>query len=195
MKVLVVGGGGREHALAWKIAQSPLVDSLYCAPGNAGMARVAECVALEPTDVLSLRRFAVERGIDLTVVGPEAPLCAGIVDSFRGKGLKIFGVSQRAARIEGSKVFAKELMHRTDIPTSEFRVFQAAERAKAYLDMVDAPIVVKADGLAAGKGVFVCQSLDEARRAVDRIMIERDFGDSGNQVMFAGNGATSSAAQ
>ena len=184
MVVLVVGGGGREHALAWKIAQSPLVDEVYCAPGNAGIARHATCVDIPADDRANLRKFAVEKGIDLTVVGPEAPLCAGIVDFFQKKGLKICGPTERAAKIEGSKVFTKQLMDRHAIPTASFRVFNSPERAKAYLDIVGAPIVVKADGLAAGKAVFVCKTRQEACDAVDRIMIVRDFGDSGDQIII-----------
>ncbi len=184
MKVLVVGGGGREHALAWKIADSPLVDRIFCAPGNAGIAELAECVNIEATDVLNLRRFARENSVDLTVVGPEAPLVKGIVDAFGGSGLRVFGPTQQAARIEGSKVFAKQLMQRNGIPTAEFRTFTAPDRAKAYLDMVGAPIVVKADGLAAGKAAIVCQDLEEAYEAVNRIMVRKEFGDAGAQVVI-----------
>jgi phosphoribosylamine--glycine ligase len=183
MKVLVVGGGGREHALVWKIAQSPLVDKIYCAPGNAGIAAHAECVNIEPSDISALRIFAIQKAVDLTVVGPEAPLCDGIVDAFEAKGLKIFGPSQKAARLEGSKVFAKTLMERHGVPTGTFRVFDSPERAKAYIDMVGAPIVVKADGLAAGKGVMVCRTVEDAHNAVDRMMIEGEFGAAGRQVV------------
>jgi len=183
MNILVVGGGGREHALVWKIAESPLVDRLFCAPGNAGIAEQAECVDIGAEEVLRLRRFARENAIDLTVVGPEAPLVKGIVDAFETAGLRAFGPSQQAARIEGSKVFAKQLMQRHSIPTAEFRTFTAPERAKAYLDMVGAPIVVKADGLAAGKAAIVCRTLEEAYEAVDRIMIRNEFADAGAQVV------------
>ena len=184
MKVLVVGSGGREHALAWKIAQSPLVDRLFCAPGNAGIGQVAECINIEATDVLKLRRFARDNAMDLTVVGPEAPLTKGIVDAFKSADLRVFGPSQQAARLEGSKVFAKQLMQRHGIPTADFRVFNGVDRAKAYLDMVGAPIVVKADGLAAGKAAIVCQTLEEAKDAVDRIMIRREFGEAGDQIVI-----------
>jgi len=184
MKVLVVGGGGREHALVWKIAQSPLVDKIYCAPGNAGIARHAECINIGAAEVVRLRKLASDKGIDLTVVGPEAPLCEGIVDSFRAEGLKIFGPTRRAARLEGSKVFAKELMHRHGIPTATFRVFNSPERARAYVEMVDAPVVVKADGLAAGKGVLVCKTPTEAYSAINKTMIDRDFGDSGDRIVI-----------
>ncbi len=186
MKVLVVGSGGREHALAWKIAQSPLVDRLFCAPGNAGIAQVAECVDVDAGDILNLRKFARQNAVDLTVVGPEAPLTRGIVDAFKGADLKVFGPSQQAAKLEGSKVFAKQLMQRHGIPTAEFRVFNGADRAKAYLDMVGAPIVVKADGLAAGKAAIVCRTVEEAKEAVDRIMIRREFGDAGDQIVIEG---------
>jgi len=184
MKVLVVGGGGREHALVWKIGQSPLVDKVYCAPGNAGIAGLAECVPVAADDVLGLRRFARQNGVELTMVGPEAALVEGIVDAFEEVGLRAFGPRRQAARIEGSKVFSKQLMRSHGIPTSAFRVFNATERAKAYLDMVGAPIVVKADGLAAGKAAIVCRSLAEAREAVDRIMVRGEFGDAGDQIVI-----------
>ena len=184
MRVLVVGGGGREHALAWKIAQSPLVTELYCAPGNAGIEEVAACVPIAAEDIGELRRFALGKGFDLTVVGPDGPQCAGIVDSFQAKGLKVFGPGQKAARLEGSKVFAKQLMERHNVPTAPFRSFDGADRARAYIEMVGAPLVVKADGLAAGKAVVVCQSVEEAMDAVKRIMIEGEFGDSGEQIVI-----------
>ncbi len=184
MKVLVVGGGGREHALVWKLADSPMVDRLFCAPGNAGIAEQAECVDIAQSDVLQLRRFARDNGIDLTVVGPEEPLVRGIVDTFESSGLKVFGPNRLAARIEGSKVFAKQLMERHGIPTAPFRVFNAAERAKSYLEMVGAPIVVKADGLAAGKAAIVCEKLKDAYEAVDRIMIRKEFGTAGAQIVI-----------
>ncbi len=183
MKVLIVGSGGREHALAWKIAESPLVKQLYCAPGNAGIEQHAESVDIPVDDHNALRRFARDRGIDFTVVGPESPLCDGIVDCFEAWNLKIFGPSQKAARIEGSKVFAKQLMERHSIPTATFRTFDSADRAKAYIDMVGAPIVVKADGLAAGKAAIVCSTVEEAREAVNRIMIEEEFGEAGKQLI------------
>ncbi len=183
MRVLVVGGGGREHALVWKIAQSPLVDKIYCAPGNAGIARQAECVEIPAEDIAALRRFALQEAVDLTVVGPEAPLCAGIMDAFAARGLKLFGPSRKAARIEGSKVFAKTLMARHGVPTAAFRTFDSTDRAKAYVDIVGAPLVVKADGLAAGKAVIVCRTVEEAHKAVNRIMIEGEFGEAGGQVV------------
>jgi len=186
MKVLVVGGGGREHALVWKIADSPLVDRVFCAPGNAGIAEIADCVDIPATDIMRLRKFARENSIELTVVGPEAPLVKGIVDAFEGAGLRAFGPNQQAARLEGSKVFAKQLMQRHSIPTAPFRTFNAPERAKSYLDMVGPPVVVKADGLAAGKAAIVCKSLKDAYEAIDRIMIRREFGEAGEQVVIEG---------
>ena len=184
MKVLVIGGGGREHALVWKIADSPLVDRVFCAPGNAGIAQMAECVKIEATDIMSLRKFARENAVDLTVVGPEEPLVRGIVDAFESAGLRVFGPNQQAARLEGSKVFAKQLMQRHGIPTATFRTFTAAERAKSYLDMIGPPVVVKADGLAAGKAAIVCRALKDAYEAVDRIMIRKEFGQAGEQVVI-----------
>ncbi len=184
MKVLIVGSGGREHALAWKIAQSPLADKIFCAPGNAGIRRHAECADIEDSDLRGLRKFALDNKIDLTVVGPEAPLCAGIVDFFKARGLKIFGPSQAAARLEGSKIFAKNLMRQHNIPTADFRTFDSADRAKAYIDMVGAPLVVKADGLAAGKAALVCHDTQQAHEAVNRILIEGEFGEAGNRLLI-----------
>jgi phosphoribosylamine--glycine ligase len=184
MRILVVGGGGREHALAWKIRQSPLVTALYCAPGNAGIASHADCVPIPSGDVEGLLRFSKERRIDLTVVGPEEPLVRGLADRFEAEGLAIFGVSARAAELEGSKAFAKELMKRHGIPTGEFRVFSKREDARAYLRETGVPIVVKADGLAAGKGVFPCLSVEEALSAVDQIMLARAFGSAGDRVVI-----------
>lgn len=182
--MLVVGGGGREHALVWKIAQSPLVEKVYAAPGNAGIAQEAECVDLKADDVEGLLQFARRAGIDLTVVGPEAPLVAGIVDRFEEAGLPIFGPRREAARLEGSKVFAKKLMREARIPTAEFRVFEEPDEAHRYLDSQTGPLVVKADGLAAGKGALVCRNIDEAHEAVEVIMVERKFGDAGRAVVI-----------
>jgi phosphoribosylamine---glycine ligase len=183
MKVLVVGGGGREHALAWKIAQSPRVTKLYCAPGNPGIAQVAECLPLAADDMTGLRDFARSHGVDLTVVGPEAPLAAGIADEFRKDKRLIFGPHRAAARIESSKAFAKELMVRLRIPTAEAQTFTAVAPALEYLDRHDVPIVVKADGLAQGKGVVVAATRTEAREAV-RAMLEGDaFGAAGSRVV------------
>ncbi len=184
MRVLVVGGGGREHALVWKIAQSPQVDAIYAAPGNAGMSEHAECLDIGAEDIDGLLGFARSQGIDLTVVGPEVPLVAGVVDRFREAGLRIFGPEKEAAQLEGSKVFAKRLMREARVPTVEFRVFDEPTTAHQYLDSQDAPIVVKADGLAAGKGVLVCRSIDEAHQAVDAIMVDRRFGEAGREVII-----------
>lgn len=184
MQILVIGSGGREHALVWKIAQSPLVDKIYCAPGNAGTLDLAENVALAANDLPALLKFAQEKRIDLTVVGPEVPLVAGIVDLFQAAGLKIFGPSQAAAQIEGSKVFSKKFMVKYDIPTAKAGIFSNLADARGYLAEVGAPIVVKADGLAAGKGVMVCQTIAEAEEALALIMTKKEFGDAGAQVVL-----------
>lgn len=184
MKILLVGSGGREHALAWKIAQSPKCEKLYAAPGSDGIAKVAERVNIKADDVASLVKFAKEKKIGLTVVGPESPLVAGIVDAFQKEGLKIFGPSKELAALEGSKVFAKEFMKRAGVPTADFRVFDKYEEALKYLDVKKTPLVIKADGLAAGKGVMVCKSFEDARNALKTIMLDRAFGDSGNKVII-----------
>jgi len=183
MKVLIVGGGGREHTLAWKIGQSSKVERIYVSPGNAGTSRIARSVSIEPTDIDALADFACKEGVDLTVVGPEAPLVKGIVDRFEKDGLMIFGPSKRAAQIEGSKVFAKELMRKYDIPTPNFEVFESPNEAIEYIEAKGAPIVVKADGLAAGKGSIIAMEVEEAVKAVETIMVHRIFGDSGNKVI------------
>ena len=184
MKILVVGGGGREHALVWKLAQSPRVTCLYAAPGNAGISGLAECVDISAENIEGLVHFALDNEIDLTVVGPEAPLCAGIVDLFHDNGLRVFGPNQKAAELEGSKSFCKHLMRKHAIPTAEFEVFENTEQAKAYLENVSVPVVVKADGLAAGKGVYVAQTVEEASEAIDSIMLEKKFGEAGNRVVI-----------
>jgi phosphoribosylamine--glycine ligase len=184
MKVLVVGGGGREHALVWKIAQSKGVSKIYCAPGNAGISRQATIASIRANDLNGLLKFALKEKIDLTVVGPEDPLTKGIVDLFESKGLSIFGPSGKAAQIEGSKAFAKEMMRKCGIPTSSYETFKDRQKAVAYLKGQKLPIVVKADGLAAGKGVMVCKTLEEAIRAVDRIMVDKAFGEAGSQVVI-----------
>ena len=183
MKVLVIGSGGREHALVWKLAQSPKVEKIYGAPGNPGIAQIGECVNISPTDIKGLADFAEKEGVDLTVVGPEAPLVAGIVDEFENRGLKIFGPSKEAAKLEGSKAFSKEMMKKYGVPTADFEVFDDPEKAKKYIKEKGAPIVVKADGLAAGKGVVVARNVEEALEAIDKIMIEKVFGDAGNRVV------------
>jgi phosphoribosylamine--glycine ligase len=184
MKVLVIGGGGREHALVWKLAQSPRVSRIFCAPGNAGIAELAQCVEIKPTDLESLAAFAATRRIALTVVGPEAPLCAGIVDVFESRGLKIFGPNKAAARLEGSKAFCKEILLKSNVPTAAAGIFSSAEAARDYIRKQGAPIVVKADGLAAGKGVVVAKSVEEAETAVAEIMEKRIFGDAGARVVI-----------
>ncbi|WP_136796678.1 phosphoribosylamine--glycine ligase [Desulfosediminicola ganghwensis] len=183
MKVLVIGSGGREHALAWKINQSSKVEKIFCAPGNAGIAEIAECVEIGATEVDKLLKFALDQKIDLTVVGPEAALVEGVVDSFEENGLRVFGPNKAASILEGSKVFTKEFLAKYNIPTAPFGVFTESDEAKAYIDKCGAPIVVKADGLAAGKGVIVAATVDEAKEAIDLIMQDRAFGSAGNTVV------------
>ena len=183
LNVLIAGGGGREHALAWKIAQSPQVAKLYCAPGNAGIAAVAECVAIEPSDILALRDFAVKNRVDLTVVGPEQPLALGIVDLFEQNGLAIFGPSQKASLLESSKIFAKNILREHNIPTADFARFADAAAARTYVRSKNGPLVVKADGLAAGKGVFPAETAAAALDAIDRIMVRHEFGDAGSSIV------------
>ncbi|KJR96798.1 MAG: phosphoribosylamine--glycine ligase [Desulfobulbaceae bacterium BRH_c16a] len=184
MKVLVVGSGGREHALVWKIGQSRKVEKVFCAPGNAGISRLADCVDISATDVHGLLKFAKKEKIDLTVIGPESSLVAGIVDVFEENGLRIFGPSQKAAELEGSKVFSKEFLQKYNIPSASFKVFSDAGQAKNYLDTCGAPIVVKADGLAAGKGVVVAKTIEEAKQAVDLIMADKAFGSAGDKIVI-----------
>ncbi|MBM3248510.1 MAG: phosphoribosylamine--glycine ligase [Candidatus Omnitrophica bacterium] len=195
MNILVVGSGGREHALVWKIAQSKSADpfrkdisngvnKIFCAPGNGGIQELAECVNIKVEDIDGLLKFAMNKKIDLTVVGPEIPLVAGIVDKFQEKKLKIFGPSKFAASLEGSKVFAKEFMIRNNIPTAKFRAFNDSLDAKDYIEEVGAPLVIKADGLAAGKGVIICQTEVEAEAAIDLIMEKKVFKEAGIQVVI-----------
>jgi phosphoribosylamine--glycine ligase len=184
MRLLVVGGGGREHALVWKIAQSPKVSKIYCAPGNAGISEQAKVLPIKANDSNGLLEFALKEKIDLTVVGPEEPLTKGIVDLFESKDLSIFGSSKKAAEIEGSKAFAKGMMKKYHIPTGSYEVFEDPEKAKKYIRKQGAPIVVKADGLAAGKGVIVCNTVEEAIQWVERIMVEKTFGEAGNRVVI-----------
>jgi len=183
MKVLVVGSGGREHALVWKMAQSPKVSKLYCAPGNAGISEQAGIVSLQASDLNGLLEFALKEKIDLTVVGPEDPLTRGIVDLFESMGLLVFGANKKAAEIEGSKAFAKEMMKKYCIPTAFYEIFDNRDEAVRYIRDQGAPIVVKADGLAAGKGVIVCKTVEEAIHSVDQIMVEKMFGNAGNRVV------------
>lgn len=183
MKILVVGSGGREHSLVWKLAQSPRVHRLYAAPGNAGIAEQAECVPVPATDIVALATFAEKEKIDLTVVGPEVPLTLGLVDEFQRRGLRVFGASRAAAQIEGSKAFAKALMLKYGIPTAAYREFSEPDAALAYVRERGAPIVVKADGLAAGKGALVCRTVEDAVAAVRLIMEQRAFGEAGDRVV------------
>ena len=185
MKILVVGSGGREHAIVWKLKQSPLVEQVWCAPGNAGTGLDAENVPIPADDVPRLLRFARERGIDLTVVGPEAPLVAGLADEFRRNGFAVFGPSAAAARLEGSKVFTKKLLRRASIPTADFAVFTRYADAERYIEEgPEQPLVVKADGLAAGKGVYVCATRAEAKAAARSMLVDRIFAAAGNQVVI-----------
>jgi phosphoribosylamine--glycine ligase len=184
MRVLVIGSGGREHALIWKIKQSPYIEEIYCAPGNGGIESLAHCVDIEVDDFKSLIQFAERNGIDLTVVGPELPLTLGIVDQFQKAGLPIFGPTQKAAELEGSKVFAKEFMERHKIPTATYKSFKSAKEAVRYIHTVEPPFVVKADGLAAGKGVIICQSHSEGFDAVEKIMKKKAFGKSGGRIVI-----------
>jgi len=184
MKILIVGSGGREHVLAWKIKQSSLVKEIFCAPGNGGISEIAECVDIKADDIPALAKFAKSKQIDLTVVGPEAPLVDGIVDVFEQEGLKVFGPSRAAAQLEGSKIFAKEFIHECNIPTANFRKFDNIGEAKSFLKQALFPLVVKADGLAAGKGVVVCNDFIEAEKAVDEIMAQKIFKDAGRQIVI-----------
>ena len=183
MRILIVGSGGREHALAWAIAASPLVDRVYCAPGNAGIAEEAECVALSPADTPGIIAFCRHAGIDFVVIGPEAPLVGGLVDALEGQGIAAFGPTAAAAALEGSKAFMKDLCLREGIPTAAYRRFRNAADAKAYIGAHGMPIVVKADGLAAGKGVVVAASLAEAHAAVDAALSQRRFGAAGAEIV------------
>lgn len=183
MRILVIGSGGREHALVWKIKQSDKVEKIYCAPGNAGISKIADCVDINVTDTQALAAFAKREGVDLTVVGPEASLAEGVVDVFEKEQLKIFGPNKKAAILEGSKVFSKEFLRKYDIPTADFKIFSDRKKAKKYIEKRGAPIVVKADGLAAGKGVIVAQSVKDAKNAVDLIMRDKAFGQAGNKIV------------
>ncbi len=181
MKVLIIGSGGREHVLAWKISQSPKVKKIYCAPGNGGISQIAECVDIQADDISGLLQFAKKQAIDLTVVGPEAPLAAGIVDLFQAEGLKVFGPNRKAAQLEGSKVFAKEFMHRHGIPTASFMSFDSIAETREFLQETQFPLVIKADGLASGKGVFVCYTIDEALKGLKEI--EENMTEAGRRIL------------
>ena len=184
MKVLIVGGGGREHAIAWKLAQSPKVEKLYCAPGNAGIASVAECVNIGVMDFDKLTAFAQEKKIDLTVVAPDDPLAAGAVDAFEASGLRAFGPRKNAAILEGSKAFSKDLMKKYNIPTAAYETFTDPQAALDYLETGKFPMVLKADGLALGKGVLICQTKEEAEEGVKTLMLDKKFGSAGNEIVI-----------
>ena len=184
MKVLVVGGGGREHALCYKIAKSSKVDKIYCAPGNAGISEIAECVPIGAMEFDKLADFAKENEISLTVVGMDDPLVGGIVDAFEAEGLRVFGPRKNAAILEGSKAFSKDLMKKYNIPTASYEKFSSAEDALSYLETADMPIVLKADGLALGKGVLICNTREEAMEGVKTLMLDKQFGDAGNTIVI-----------
>lgn len=184
MKVLIVGSGGREHAIAWKTAQSERVEKIYCAPGNAGIAEYAECVAIGAMEFDRLAAFAKEKQIDFTIIGMDDPLVGGIVDVFEAEGLRVFGPRKNAAILEGSKAFSKDLMKKYQIPTADYRIFDSADAAFTYLETASYPIVLKADGLALGKGVLICTNLEEARAGVKTIMLDKQFGSAGNQLVI-----------
>ncbi|MEI6126501.1 MAG: phosphoribosylamine--glycine ligase [Pseudomonadota bacterium] len=184
MKILVIGSGGREHALVWKLAQSPQVKKIYCAPGNAGIASIAECVPVSPSDLAALKNFALKNHIDLTVVGPELSLTLGIADIFEKDGLRVFGPAQQGAQLEGSKIFAKNIMRDAGILTADFAVFSDPDKAKKYAADKKPPFVIKADGLAAGKGVFPCMTKNDALDALERIMLNNEFGAAGSSVVI-----------
>lgn len=184
MKVLIVGGGGREHAIAWKVAQSKKVDKIYCAPGNAGIEEIAECIPIGAMEFENLAAFAQANKIDLTIIGMDDPLVGGIVDVFEENGLRVFGPKKNAAIIEGSKAFSKDLMKKYNIPTASYETFHDAESALKYLEQAEYPIVLKADGLALGKGVLICKSFEEAKEGVKTIMLDKHFGNAGNTMVI-----------
>ncbi len=183
MKVLIIGGGGREHAIAWKAAQSPKIQKLYCAPGNAGIAEIAECVDIGVMDFDSQVDFAKRKEIDLVIVGPDDPLVAGAVDAFMKAGIRVFGPDKKAACLEGSKSFSKDLMKKYGIPTAAYETFDSAAEALAYLKTAKMPVVLKADGLALGKGVLICNSLEEAKDGVRTLMLDKQFGSAGDRIV------------
>ena len=184
MKVLIVGSGGREHAIAWKVAQSEKVDKIYCAPGNAGISEYAECVNIQAMEFEKLVDFAKEKKIDLTIIGMDDPLVGGVVDVFEKEGLRVFGPRKNAAILEGSKAFSKDLMKKYQIPTASYQTFEEAEEALKYLNTAKFPVVLKADGLALGKGVLICNNLEEAKNGVKSIMLDKQFGAAGNQIVI-----------
>ena len=184
MKVLIVGSGGREHAIAWSVAKSPKVDKIYCAPGNAGIAEFAECVNIKAMEFDKLVAFAKENAIDLTIIGMDDPLVGGVVDAFESEGLRVFGPRKNAAIIEGSKAFSKDLMKKYKIPTAAYENFTDPDEAIQYLETAKMPIVLKADGLALGKGVLICNTLEEAKEGVKTLMLDKQFGDAGNEIVI-----------
>ena len=184
MKILIVGSGGREHAIAWKVSQSPLAEKIYCAPGNAGIAEVAECVDIGAMEFDKLASFAKEKAIDLTIIGMDDPLVGGIVDVFEAQGLRVFGPRKNAAILEGSKAFSKDLMKKYHIPTAAYETFDDPRKAEEYLKTAKFPIVLKADGLALGKGVLICNTLEEALEGVKTIMLDKKFGSAGNHMVI-----------
>ena len=184
MKVLIVGSGGREHAIAWAVAKSPKVDKIYCAPGNAGIAEFAECVNIKAMEFDKLVAFAKENAIDLTIIGMDDPLVGGVVDAFESEGLRVFGPRKNAAIIEGSKAFSKDLMKKYKIPTAAYENFTDPDEAIKYLETAKMPIVLKADGLALGKGVLICNTLEEAKEGVKTLMLDKQFGDAGNEIVI-----------
>lgn len=184
MKILIVGSGGREHAIAYACSKSPKVDKIYCAPGNAGISELAECVPISAMEFDRLADFATEKEIDLTVIGMDDPLVGGIVDLFEARGLRVFGPRKNAAILEGSKAFSKDLMKKYNIPTAAYETFTSADDAKKYLETSEYPIVLKADGLALGKGVLICNTKEEALAGVDELMLDKKFGDAGNTIVI-----------
>lgn len=184
MKVLIVGSGGREHAIVWSVAKSPKVDKIYCAPGNAGIAEFAECVNIKAMEFDKLVAFAKENAIDLTIIGMDDPLVGGVVDAFESEGLRVFGPRKNAAIIEGSKAFSKDLMKKYKIPTAAYENFTDPDEAIKYLETAKMPIVLKADGLALGKGVLICNTLEEAKEGVKTLMLDKQFGDAGNEIVI-----------
>ena len=184
MKVLIVGSGGREHAIAWSVAKSPKVDKIFCAPGNAGIAEFAECVNIGAMEFDKLVAFAKENAIDLTIIGMDDPLVGGVVDAFEAEGLRVFGPRKNAANIEGSKAFSKDLMKKYNIPTAAYENFTDPDEAIKYLETAKMPIVLKADGLALGKGVLICNTLEEAKEGVKTLMLDKQFGDAGNEIVI-----------
>ena len=183
MKILIVGGGGREHAIAVAVAESPKADKIYCAPGNAGIAEVAECVPIGVDEFDRIASFAKEKEVDLVIVGPDDPLAAGLVDVLEAAGLRVFGPRKNAAILEGSKAFSKDLMKKYNIPTAAYETFDDAKKAEAYLETADYPVVLKADGLALGKGVLICNTKEEALEGVKSIMLDKQFGAAGNRMV------------